>query len=365
MKTKDTCASATVLPGTSTPIRCALAVWLGLCLSHGAIAQTTAARAPQAVDGNSFTFALDNDWLALSRRDADYSGGFLFTMSGPAAPQFLLSLDPVLGFIDGLWMPGSAATSKSALQFGAQAYTPKDKKSREVVRDDRPYAGLFSLTSTRMTVAGDADPVWSSAFTIGLLGTGLGKNLHRGFHRLIGSDLPNGYDHQISEGGEPTLKYTVRRQALVLDSSDALLGQRADLKWGVEGSLGYITEAALMVSGRLGKFSTPWWSLYPERSEYYVPSSSKYEGDLYLIYGAAARLRGYNSLIQGQFRHSDHTFGGSKLEVGIGEAYAGVVWDITNSTTLSYLVRYQSSEIKHGTGSRDIYNGSLYLNIGY
>ncbi len=364
MKTRNTRTTAAVLQRTSASIRCACALLAGLCVSLGAVAQTTPARAPQSADANSWTFGLDNDWLALSHRDADYSGGFLFTMSGPASAQFLLSLDPVLGFIDGLWMPGSAPTSKAALQFGAQAYTPKDKKSRDVVRDDRPYAGLFSLTSTRMTVAGEADPVWSSAFTLGLLGTGLGKNLHRGFHRLIGSDTPNGYDHQISDGGEPTLKYTVRRQALALDSRD-LLGQRADLKWGVEGSLGYITEGALLVSGRFGRFSTPWWSLYPERSEYYAPPSSKYGGDLYLMYGVGARVRGYNSLIQGQFRDSDHTLGGSKLETFIGEAYAGVTWGITSSTSLSYLVRYQSSEIKHGTGSRDIYNGSLYLNIGY
>ena len=157
--------SAAVLPGLSMPLRRAAAVLLGLCLSHAAIAQTTAARAPQSADGNSFTLAMDNDWLALSHRDADYSGGFMFTMSGPAASEFLLSLDPILGFIDGLWMPGSAPTSKSALQFGAQAYTPKDKKSHDVVLDDRPYAGLFSLTSTRMTVAGDADPVDGSLGT--------------------------------------------------------------------------------------------------------------------------------------------------------------------------------------------------------
>ena len=75
----------------------------------------------------------------------------------------------------------------------------------------------------------------------------------------------------------------MRRQALALDSRD-VLGQRADLKWGVEGSLGYITEGALLVSGRFGRFSTPWWSLYPERSEYYAPPSSKYGGDLYLMY---------------------------------------------------------------------------------
>jgi hypothetical protein len=342
----------------------ALAVLFGLCVSLGAAAQTTAARAPQPAETSSWTFAIDNDWLALSRRDADYTGGFMFALSGPAASQFLLSLDPVLGFIDGLWLPGSAPTSKSALQFGAQAYTPKDKKSHEVVRDDRPYAGLFSLTSTRMTVAGDTDPVWASSLTLGLLGTSAGKALHRGFHRALGGQVPNGYDHQISDGGEPTLKYTVRRQALALDSSN-MLGQRTDLKWGVEGSLGYITEAALLVSGRFGRFSTPWWSLYPERSEYYAPPASKYEGDLYLMYGVGARLRGYNSLIEGQFRHSDHTFGGSKLETVIGEAYAGVTWGITDSTSLSYLVRYQSAEIKHGTGSRDTFNGSLYLNVGY
>lgn len=288
----------------------------------------------------------------------------MFALSGPAASQFLLSLDPVLGFIDGLWLPGSAPTAKSALQFGAQAYTPKDKKSHEVVRDDRPYAGLFSLTSTRMTVTGDADPVWASSLTVGLLGTGAGKNLHRGFHRALGGQVPNGYDHQISDGGEPTLKYTVRRQSLAAESND-LLGQRADFKWGIEGSAGYITEAALLVSGRFGRFPTPWWSLYPERSEYYAPPSSKIEGDLYLMYGIGARLRGYNSLLQGQFRDSDHTFGGSKLETFLGEAYAGVTWGITNSTTLSYLVRYQSAEIKNGKGSRDTVNGSLYLNYGY
>ncbi len=352
------------MPTPSAWARCGLTALLCVGASHVALAQTMAARAPQAADANSWTFAADNDWLALSRRDSDYSGGFMFTMSGPSSAQFLLSLDPILGFIDGLWLPGSAATSKSALQFGAQAYTPRDKKTSDVVPDDRPYAGLFSLTSTRMTVAGDADPVWSSAFTIGLLGTSAGKALHRGFHKLVGSDEPNGYDHQISDGGEPTFKYTVRRQALVLDSSD-LFGRRADVKWGVEGSLGYLTEAALLVSGRIGKFSTPWWSLYPERTEYYAPPSSRYEGDLYLSYGVGARLRGYNSLLQGQFRDSDHTLGGSKLEKVLGEAYAGVTWGITTSTSLSYLVRYQTSEIKDGPGSRDAVSGSLYLNYGY
>lgn len=364
MKIKNTRISEAVLQRISTLIRGASALLLGCCVGHAALAQTTEARPPHAADANSWTFAVDNDWLALSRRDADYTGGFMFTMSGPSAAQFLLSLDPVLGFIDGLWMPGSAATSKSALQFAAQAYTPKDKKTHAAIKDDRPYAGLFSMTSTRMTVTGYADPVWASALTIGVVGTSAGKELHRQFHKTFGGEVPNGYDHQISDGGEPTFKYTVRRQALAAESND-LLGQRADFKWGVEGGLGYITEAALLASGRFGRFSTPWWSLYPERSEYYAPPAANSEGDLYLMYGAGVRLRGYNVLLQGQFRDSDVTFAGRKLEKVLGEAYAGVTWGITGSTSLSYLVRYQSAEIKHGRASRDSINGSLYLNVGY
>lgn len=320
--------------------------------------------AQAAPNENSWTFAIDNDWLALSSRDANYTGGFFFTLSGPDAARSFVSLDGVLGAVDGWWLPGATrSSSKTALQFGAQAYTPRDKASKDVVEDDRPYAGLFSLTSTRM-VTGDHDqPVWSSSFTVGLLGTSAGKALHRGLHKLFGSDQPEGYDHQISKGGEPTLKYTARRQALLGETR--LFGSRADFKYGVEGSLGYLTEAALLASGRWGKYSTPWWSLFPEHTEYYTPDATSHDGDLYLTYGLGARLRGYNALIQGQFRHSDHTLSYSKLEKVLGEAHLGLTWGITRDTTLSYLVRYQTSEIKRGDGSKDTVSGSLYLNVGY
>lgn len=343
-----------------------LAALTAACLCTEAIAQSSADSAPPGgVGKNSWTFAMDNDFLALSSRDAGYSGGFMFTISGPDAADNLVSLDGVLGFLDDWWLPGSTRTSsKTALQFGAQAYTPEDKKARTPIYDDRPYAGLFSLTSSRMTVASAGQVAWSSAFTVGVLGTGLGKHLHRGFHSLIGSQKPNGYSHQISEGGEPTLKYTARRQGLIAKYR-SLAGARADFKWGAEASLGYMTEARVMVSGRWGKFSTPWWSLYPERSEYYAPPATSIDGDLYLMYGGSTSLRGYNVLLQGQFRHSDVTFSSNQLERVVGEAYVGVVWGITRLTSLSYVARFQSAEIKHGPGARDTYVGSLYLNIGF
>ena len=365
--TSRVASPATWLRGAKRCIRLTcLTALLSAVASTAAMAQSGADSPPSVGSGsNSWTFALDNDFLALSVRDAGYSGGFLFTISGPDAADNLVSLDGVLGFIDSWWLPGATRTSsKTGLQFGAQAYTPEDKKSHAPVFNDRPYAGLFSLTSTRMTIADAGQVAWSSAFTVGVLGTGLGKHLHRGFHQLIGSQKPNGYSHQISEGGEPTFKYTARRQGLIAKYR-SLLGGRADFKWGAEASLGYITEASLMVSGRYGKFSTPWWSLYPERSEYYAPPASSIDGDLYLLYGASTSLRGYNVLLQGQFRHSDVTLSSNQVEKVLGEAHLGVVWGITRATSLSYIVRFQTAEIKRGAGARDSYVGSLYLNIGF
>ena len=327
----------------------------------------TAAWAQSSGD-SAWSLAIENDWLAGSHRDADYTGGLLVSLAGPAAVRSLVSTDGLLGVVDGWLQPSgrSVGDPKTALQFGLQWYTPKDKKRRDEINDDRPYASLISLTSTRLTPGADDETVWASSLTLGLLGTGVAESVHRGFHRVIGGDKPHGYDHQISDGGEPTLRYTLRRQALLGRQAD-VLGQRADFKWAVEGSAGFITEAALLASGRIGRYSTPWWSLQSERSDFPLAPgrAGPREGDLYLSYGAAVRLRGYNALLQGQFRHSDVTVSRHDMEPVIGEVWGAVTWGFAANATLSYLVRYQSSELRHGVGSRDTVYGGLYLTCGY
>ena len=314
--------------------------------------------------GNSWTLAVENDLFAGSQRDADYTGGFLFTLSGPTASSAWLSLDRVLGAIDSLWLPnrGSDPSSKAGLQFGLQAWTPNDTDSSAPIYDDRPYASLISWTSTRMTVGSDSQPAYASSLTIGFLGANFAEEAHKGAHKLFGSgSTPKGYDHQISDGGEPTLMYALRRQSLL--AASRVGGMSTDFKWGVGGSLGYITEATLSASGRIGRFSTPWWSMSSENTAYFAPRGSA--GDLYLSYGVNGKLRGYNVLLQGQFRRSDVTFNTDEVEPLIGEGWFAVTWGITNSCTLSYLMRYQTADIKNGTGSRDYGSGGIYFNYGY
>ena len=75
--------------------------------------------------------------------------------------------------------------------------------------------------------------------------------------------------------------------------------------------------------------------------------------ELYFWAGAKLRVRAYNSLLQGQFRDSAHVFGWDEVEHVIGEAWVGLTSQLGSGTTLSYAVRYQTSELSHGLGRRE------------
>ena len=313
---------------------------------------------------NAWTVGVENDLLAGSQKDADYTGGFSFTMTGSNASSATLSMDSVLGAIDSLWLPagGRAPSTKAGLHLGLQAWTPLDKQSSTPIRDERPYASLVSLTSTRMLAGADNEPAWATSLTLGILGAGFADGIHSGVHKLVGSGPgPKGYDHQISQGGEPTVMYALRRQSLLAQSNSG--NTRYDIKWGVEGSLGYLTEAALSVSGRVGRVNSPWWSLQGERVEFYAPRVT--DGELFLSYGLTARVRGYNALLEGQFRDSTVTVPRSNLEKLIGTVWLGVTWGISSSSTLSYQMRHQSAEIKSGPAARSYSTGGLYFTSRY
>src|SRR5262249_1279412 len=75
--------------------------------------------------------------------------------------------------------------------------------------------------------------------------------------------------------------------------------------------------------------------------------------------GVAARGRAYNAFLQGQARHSDVTFGTDELNRLLIEAWLGFSIVQKNGIYVSYTLRWQSPEIKEGTGSRSYSWGSL------
>ena len=87
---------------------------------------------------------IDNDLFAGGERDRDYTGGMAITISGTAARDGLLSLDPLLTQARRAVRASARTRARThARQIGLMAFTPSDTITREAQQDDRPYASLL------------------------------------------------------------------------------------------------------------------------------------------------------------------------------------------------------------------------------
>lgn len=334
--------------------RIALAALTAAALMGGAQAQ---ARDDQEYTG--IRVQIDNDLFAGRERDRDYTGGFAVAISGTAARDGFLSLDPLLARIDALSGPSSGETHH-ARQFGFMAFTPQDIISERALHDDRPYASLIFTSNGRVRVEDDQRTAWSSSLTVGVLGASIAEDVHGFVHDVVGSEKPQGYSHQISAGGEPTARYSLARHSLWIANPSGTI----DVKTTVQGSVGYLTEASAAISLRAGRFNSPWWSFTPELTDYIAaptPTVVSSGGEMYFFAGARVKARAYNAFLQGQFRHSDVRYSASELEQVIGEAWVGFVMPIMNQTQLMYALNYQTAEIRDGIADRDALWGAVQL----
>jgi hypothetical protein len=306
---------------------------------------------------------IDNDLFAGRDRDRDYTGGFAVSISGEAARDGLLSLDPALAAIDG-WTdaPTKNANVHHARQLGLMVFTPGDTLARRPVTGDRPYASLIFVANGR-TYVDDRD-AWSSNLTLGVLGLSFASQVHNFVHDAMGTERPRGYDYQISAGGEPTARYTLARHRLwIADPSGSL-----DVKTTVQGSIGYLTEGSAAISMRVGRFNTSWWSFAPELTDYVAPplpaesaQSRSGPGELYFFAGARIKARAYNAFLQGQFRDSAVTYSWDEIEPLVAQAWVGVVTQVFEQTQLSYTLNYQSGELREGEGAQSLFWGGVQL----
>lgn len=311
-----------------------------------------------------WTVAFDNDLLALGDRDFDYTGGVAVTLTGRRAADWWFTLDPVLGGLEFL-VPGRGTGpdyfTMHAVQFGALAFTPDDLNATEPIRDDRPYASLLFMSSSRTYVKHPLEPVYQTSFKFGLLGLDYVGDVQKWIHESLDLDeIPEGWDFQISDGGEPTVQATWSRQSLLASNFQSARSEY-ELKWSVGGSAGLVTEGDVSLSLRWGRINTPWWSFTPEQAEYLSRPAPVVGGsvrpdvrELYVWGGLKARARVYDVYMQGQFRDSEVTFRSDQLEHLLGEAWFGVTWQASREYRLSYVARYQTNEIEDGSGSRSI-----------
>lgn len=305
----------------------------------------------------------DNDLFAPTQTDRDYTAGVAITYSSNSQEFGNNVYSRLAGSIDRGLLGGFAELPDEAvstsMEFGVYGFTPEEISAPQIDRDDRPYSSLVYLSTSKsyQSVAGKSG--WTTSLTVGALGLDLFKSGQNSIHKVIGSDKAGGWDHQISEGGEPTLRYSTAYHQY-LDSSEP----DSKLKVTYFGSVGYLTEFGAALVFRDGLISSPDNRFNPELMAYgeRAPGVSTSAGrENYFWGGLSLKARAYNAFLQGQFRDSDHELGANDLNILLAEVWGGYTHGLWNGVEVSYVVRVQSSEIKSGSGNRTLAWGGLVL----
>lgn len=312
---------------------------------------------------SSWALAVDNDILALGGKDQDYTYGLNITYTGHAAKEGWYSLDAPLAWLDsalGFDHLSPVGVSKHSIEAGMFGFTPNDIEVAEPLVGDRPYASLVYWANSRERLDIHHRVAWKSTLAVGFLGLDLVGDAQNEIHSLVGANTARGWSHQVSNGGEPTARYTVARQQHL-----TTLFNNLEIKSTVQGSVGYLTEASWSLSVRGGRYHTAWSSFNPELVSYGEKSSYTNSGlsvdEHYFWGGVSLKARAYNAFLQGQFRDSEVTLERDQLRTLLVEAWLGYTIAFSEGYRISYVLRGHSSEIRQGPGDRNLIWGGLIL----
>lgn len=308
----------------------------------------------------------DNDVLTGFSTDRDYTGGGALTLSGKRAQQYPVSIDSWRAGIDGLInfsgrFQASDFSAFHSQQFGVTLFTPDDIDSSEPVYDDRSYASLFFMSNSEFSVVPARNVAYVSRLTLGILGLDLAEDIQAALHAITTSDVPNGWQYQISSGGEPTAMMTWAVQNNLYAANDH------QLKAEYEANLGFITDVNAGFSWRWGEINSPWWAFNPYQSKYtqqsmpVFSSESKNESDEFYIWaGGRINLRIYNALLQGQFRESVVTVSNEDIQRLVAEYWIGVTREIVNRYHVSAFFRGNTDEFKGPSARNGAWVGLVF-----
>jgi hypothetical protein len=309
-----------------------------------------------------WTINADNDLFVGQGTDQGYTGGLSVTLSGPQIAESPAPTRLALSWFDhwtrfrGKLSPHDSETQPFyTLQFGTLAMTPEALEADVPIEGDRPYASMAYIADSHYALSESESVLYQSTFTLGLIGTSMAEQVQKKVHKALSLREPGGYGRQISQGGELTARYAVARHALV--RSTGFAGRGHDVKFVLEGGVGFLTEVAAELALRWGRRATPWWVSASDRGEYAAQPATNgaggaYDlGDFHLTTGVKVRARAYNVFLQGQFRESAYTLSGSRLHPFVAEGWLGVVRDVRDFQ-ISYTIRFQTAEMRHGRGAR-------------
>jgi hypothetical protein len=334
-----------------------------LSLLLASFAQAETCRSPAGPGGFGLGVYFDQDlFVPGANDDRDYTMGLGVEVFQDQGPLYLLGdllarLEPLVG------LDRRCGRIYRSYLLGSVNYTPDDIGNPRPIFDDRPYASLLYLANKQ--VVADDRRALGVELMVGALGLDVAENVQtalHGWYREQTGDTepvdPAGWDYQISDGGEPTLRLRLA------DTRRFAQGRGWDLAHGWDLNLGFQTNASIGLSGRLGRLESPFWSLPydPINRGNFVPALG---GDEFYLW-AAGRLRAvaYDALLQGQFRDSAVTVDDDDIRRLVWEAGVGVTKSWAGFQ-LTFAINAKAGDTRLPNAPDEHFWGGLYLSRHY
>nr|WP_245688207.1 lipid A deacylase LpxR family protein [Thiohalomonas denitrificans] len=248
--------------------------------------------------------------------------------------KFIQSVNP------GFWSDagGSAPTQNVVVKFGQSMFTPEDYTRTDLIRDDRPYAGLLyvgmSWNRRKHDPGSNREMLDTREVTFGVIGPlALAEESQNVVHDMVGSERFAGWDHQLKN--EPALQIAMDRKFRDFRGAGAVTpGFSSDFIHSLGLRVGNIeTSATLGVEGRIGWNLPNDFGTYPIRpgAENRPPSASVHSSSgnaarrvrpgVQLFGTLEAKLVAYDFSLDGNLFRSSHSV---TRRPWVGQAAVGI-----------------------------------------
>lgn len=170
--------------------------------------QSTLNQQPPAV-----AFRVDNDLFGGEHQDQGYTNGASLTFVSPNLTDY--TDDPCLPrlaravnrYLERLH-PGQFQQQNMVFSIGQGLFTPTDYTRKDLIEDDRPYAGVL-LASFGYNVRNETQ-LRTTQLQLGVVGpAALGRQVQNAVHDLLGDDKFQGWDNQLHN--EPVVRLVHER----------------------------------------------------------------------------------------------------------------------------------------------------------
>ena len=294
----------------------------------------------------------DPAWIITGQFSNDLFGGSDAHFTHGTRLSALSPDGHVPGFIEraGKWLPLFPEDSNLRVTYslGQEMFTPEHIEERELIEDDRPYAGW--LYGGIGLISENGDRLDNLELNVGVVGpASLADKTQIEYHKLIDVDVPEGWDNQLENEPGVVLYYERKwRNLWQLELGDVAMFNNlgVDLTPHLGGALGNVfTYGAGGLTLRLGEdlpndYGPPRLRPALPGSDYFRPTD--WFG-WYLFAGAEGRIVARNIFLDGNTFEDSHSVDKRPLVLDL---QAGIAIMLGERVRLAYTHLLRSEEYR-------------------